>query len=190
MYYLYKIFHKKCWMKYVTTCFTTWWWWWKWCLTLNLLTTTIVAPSSNASKWQMGFNSVFKGLRNRVDSGKSASTPTSISSVFLATQCPNHWHTSDKTRHFTICRLPLIELVIGIWKDRVSVCNEYIRGKTNPQIFPLENVWSNKLFRKTRYKTLEWYYIASGRNWIWTRQTVGKKNDEILILTEASYLCC
>ena len=33
------------------------------CLTLNLLTTTIVAPPSNASKWQMGFNSAFKGLK-------------------------------------------------------------------------------------------------------------------------------
>jgi len=32
-------------------------------LTLNLLTTTIVAPHSNACKWQMGFNSAFKGLR-------------------------------------------------------------------------------------------------------------------------------
>ena len=32
-------------------------------LTLNLLTTTIVAPHSNASKWQMGFNSAFKGLK-------------------------------------------------------------------------------------------------------------------------------
>ena len=32
------------------------------CLTLNLLTTTVVAPPSNASKWQMGFNSAFKGL--------------------------------------------------------------------------------------------------------------------------------
>jgi hypothetical protein len=32
-------------------------------LTLNLLTTTIVAPPNNASKWQMGFNSAFKGLR-------------------------------------------------------------------------------------------------------------------------------
>jgi hypothetical protein len=31
-------------------------------LTLNMLTTTIVAPPSNASKWQMGFNSEFKGL--------------------------------------------------------------------------------------------------------------------------------
>ena len=31
-------------------------------LTLNLLTTTIVAPPSNASEWQMGFNSAFKGI--------------------------------------------------------------------------------------------------------------------------------
>jgi hypothetical protein len=31
-------------------------------LTLNLLKTTIVAPPSNASKWQVGFNSAFKGL--------------------------------------------------------------------------------------------------------------------------------
>ena len=31
-------------------------------LTLNLLTTTIVAPPGNASKWHMGFNSAFKGL--------------------------------------------------------------------------------------------------------------------------------
>jgi hypothetical protein len=41
----------------------TWWYVKKpLCLTLNLLTTTIVAPSSNPSKWQMAFNSVFKGL--------------------------------------------------------------------------------------------------------------------------------
>ena len=32
-------------------------------LRVNLLTTTIVAPRINASKWQMGFNSAFKGLR-------------------------------------------------------------------------------------------------------------------------------
>jgi len=31
-------------------------------LTLNLLTTTIVAPPGNANKWQIGFNSTFKGL--------------------------------------------------------------------------------------------------------------------------------
>ena len=30
---------------------------------INLLTTTIIAPPSNASKWQMGFNSAFKGLK-------------------------------------------------------------------------------------------------------------------------------
>ena len=35
----------------------------KFTLTLNLLTTTIVAPPSNASKWPMGFNSAFKGLK-------------------------------------------------------------------------------------------------------------------------------
>jgi len=33
-------------------------------LTLNLLLTTIFAPPSNASKWQKGFNSAFKGLKN------------------------------------------------------------------------------------------------------------------------------
>ena len=32
-------------------------------LTLKLLTTIIVAPPSNASKWQMGFNSAFQGLK-------------------------------------------------------------------------------------------------------------------------------
>ena len=35
--------------------------------TLNLLTTTIVAPPSNASKWQMGFNSAFKGIKRLLD---------------------------------------------------------------------------------------------------------------------------
>jgi hypothetical protein len=30
--------------------------------------TTIVAPPSNASKWQMGFNSAFKGLTLENDS--------------------------------------------------------------------------------------------------------------------------
>ena len=35
-------------------------------LTLNLLTTTIFAPPSNASKWQMGFNSAFKGLKMKL----------------------------------------------------------------------------------------------------------------------------
>ena len=33
-------------------------------LTLKLLTPTIVAPPSNASKWQMGFKSAFKGLND------------------------------------------------------------------------------------------------------------------------------
>jgi len=34
--------------------------------TRNLLTTTIVAPPSNASKWQMGFNSAFKELNELI----------------------------------------------------------------------------------------------------------------------------
>ena len=36
-----------------------------------LLTTTIVAPPSNASKWQMGFNWAFKGLIERHVSANS-----------------------------------------------------------------------------------------------------------------------
>ena len=39
-------------------------------LTLNLLTTTIVAPPSNDNKWQMGFNSAFKGLMSKYAYGK------------------------------------------------------------------------------------------------------------------------
>src|SRR5215510_16471142 len=34
-------------------------------LTLNQLTTTIVAPPSNADKLQMGFNSAFKGMHEK-----------------------------------------------------------------------------------------------------------------------------
>ena len=46
-------------------------------LTLKLLTTTIVAPPSNASKWQAGFNSAFKGLNiynMTVEAGTSGDT--------------------------------------------------------------------------------------------------------------------
>ena len=39
-------------------------------LNLNLLTTTIVAPPNNASKWQIGFNSAFKGLTKSAFVGK------------------------------------------------------------------------------------------------------------------------
>jgi hypothetical protein len=44
-------------------------------LTLNLLTTTIVAPPSNASKWLMGFNSAFKGLMLLCMSIRSSNFP-------------------------------------------------------------------------------------------------------------------
>ena len=43
-------------------------------LTLNLLTTTIVAPPSKASKWQMGFNTAFKGLIDRTKQLAKAGT--------------------------------------------------------------------------------------------------------------------
>ena len=47
-------------------------------LTLNLLTTTIVALPSNASKWQMGFNSAFKGLNTMSSTGYKRNVLSSI----------------------------------------------------------------------------------------------------------------
>ena len=41
--------------------------------------TTIVAPPSNASKWQMGFNSVFKGLRTTLTINKTTQTDCGMS---------------------------------------------------------------------------------------------------------------
>src|SRR5215510_14472195 len=49
-------------------------------LTLNLLTTTIVATPSNAIKWQVGFNSAFKGMHE-----KPTNTPI-IHSVYYVWQ--------------------------------------------------------------------------------------------------------
>ena len=49
-------------------------------LTLNLLTTTIVAPPSNASKWQMGFNSAFEGLKDTLNHDVSEADSVSFSS--------------------------------------------------------------------------------------------------------------
>jgi len=49
-------------------------------LILNLLTTTRVAPPSNASKWQMGFNSAFKGL---IKSYWKSRTASNSSCIFL-----------------------------------------------------------------------------------------------------------
>jgi len=62
-------------------------------LTLNLLTTTIVAPSSNASKWQMGFNSAFKGsiaLKHSFVIISGASTACVIQCQH--TEGPKVWH--------------------------------------------------------------------------------------------------
>jgi len=46
-------------------------------LTLNLPTTTIVAPPGNASKWHMGFNSAFKGLKARSPNCEKGLLPSS-----------------------------------------------------------------------------------------------------------------
>ena len=53
-------------------------------LTLNLLTTTIVAPPSNASKWQMGFNSAFKGLTHRIQIDKVEYSESHVLAVRLS----------------------------------------------------------------------------------------------------------
>jgi hypothetical protein len=55
-------------------------------LTLNLLTTTIVALPSNASKWQMGFNSALKGLK--LDDGYGAEI---ISPYYTITNTLPNW---------------------------------------------------------------------------------------------------
>jgi hypothetical protein len=61
-------------------------------LTLNLLMSTIVAPPSNASKWQMGFNSAFKGLIS-----------------MCSWQMPIHW-----------CRIWMIYYLSGGFWDPIS----------------------------------------------------------------------
>ena len=62
-------------------------------LTLNLLTTTIVAPPSNASKWQMGFNSAFKGLSRFI-----------CYNSFHQLQCHTAWYPKFSMLHVDILR--------------------------------------------------------------------------------------
>jgi hypothetical protein len=62
-------------------------------LTINLLTTTIVAPPSNASKWQMGFNSTFKGLITIIQ----------IKKCFTSTKATNYtWLTAVRKSYFIL----------------------------------------------------------------------------------------
>jgi hypothetical protein len=51
--------------------------------------TTIVAPPGNASKWQMGFNSVFKGLnknghRKTVQGTEKVKPPVTVMSCVIS----------------------------------------------------------------------------------------------------------
>ena len=64
-------------------------------LTLNLLTTTIVAPPSNASKWQMGFNSAFKGLMGQPPHTLSWSVEVCHKTLPLATLWVAVWNCSS-----------------------------------------------------------------------------------------------
>ena len=61
-------------------------------LTLNPLTTTIVAPPSNASKWQMGFNSAFKGLRATADTVYWKGSKIWFSRIYFRKFATKEWH--------------------------------------------------------------------------------------------------
>jgi hypothetical protein len=59
-------------------------------LTLNLLTSTIVAPS-NASKWQMGFNSACKGLNIMQSAKKNIVTAKCVAKFVLGCYMLHVW---------------------------------------------------------------------------------------------------
>jgi hypothetical protein len=65
-------------------------------LTVNLLTTTIVAPPSNASKWQMGFNSAFKGLIHSFQLTLNMLTTTIIAPPSNASNWPMGFNSAFK----------------------------------------------------------------------------------------------
>ena len=71
-------------------------------LTLNLLTTTIVAPPSNASKWQMGFNSAFKGLM--AVNSLYQSTPLQTRNAYSVKLAQFSYHASPFPEQFTSVR--------------------------------------------------------------------------------------
>jgi hypothetical protein len=48
-----------------------------------MLTTTIVAPPSNASKWQMGFNSAFKGLMMNYEACQESKDTSGVGKLFM-----------------------------------------------------------------------------------------------------------
>ena len=56
-------------------------------LTPTLLTWRIWRASTNASKWQMRFNSAFKGLINKQSGSRTSSFNTADNTAFLCTQC-------------------------------------------------------------------------------------------------------
>jgi hypothetical protein len=67
-------------------------------LTLNLLTTTIVAPPSNASKWQMRFNSAFKGLQVNQFMDLSKLMQSTVTPQLLLTACEGNQQVDEETK--------------------------------------------------------------------------------------------
>ena len=77
-------------------------------LTLNLLTTTIVAPPSNVNKWQMGFNSAFKGLNNQPDALIIQIYSVIKLYMFRTSSLPHH-------QEFSTIYSALVSFMQGFW---------------------------------------------------------------------------
>jgi hypothetical protein len=100
-------------------------------LILNLLTTTIVAPPSNASTLQMGFNSAFKGLVPKWEGypNNSMEIRTSLNSRYL-------WHVCTTYFAVHICctstrvSKALLEVHLKFWRINFKVTDIYSQKAT------------------------------------------------------------
>jgi hypothetical protein len=92
-------------------------------LTLNLLTSTIVAPPSNARKWQMGFNLAFKGLNTVVTTSDVAQNLGMTGWV----RCTQHycillgdWYTEQlQVVYGRIVKCLVQGVICNMWVDKV-----------------------------------------------------------------------
>jgi len=122
-------------------------------LTPNLLTITIVAPPSNASKWQIGFNSAFKWLKKarleRDIQARVLSFQIRQSSK-LSTNCESLFRSRPVRRH----GFYLHEPVSWSWKGRGGV-GGYIGENSQCPTFNREikiNEWLNTLSQTSGQK--------------------------------------
>ena len=101
---------------------------WSTPLTLNLLTTTIVAPPSNASKWQLGFNSAFKGLIKQLPVGGTLLVGHLNEALRYKTECHSsipgvviglfHWHNPSGCTMDLVSTQPLTEM--SYWRVKAA----------------------------------------------------------------------